>query len=99
LLLDYFHSNNPDDYINGFPWHPHRGIETITYVLQGEVEHKDSIGNNGKIKSGDVQWMTAGNGIIHQEMPKEQKKGLMQGFQLWKTKRSRRRIKESNKNT
>lgn len=83
LLLDNFHSNNPDDYINGFPWHPHRGIETITYVLHGEVEHKDSMGNKGNINSGDIQWMTAGNGIIHQEMPKGQKNGLIQGFQLW----------------
>lgn len=83
LLLDNFHSNNPPDYINGFPWHPHRGIETITYVLHGEVEHKDSIGNKGNITSGDVQWMTAGNGIIHQEMPIEQKDGILHGFQLW----------------
>jgi redox-sensitive bicupin YhaK (pirin superfamily) len=83
LLLDDFHSDNPDDYIKGFPWHPHRGIETITYVLYGKVEHGDSMGNKGAIHSGDVQWMTAGSGIIHQEMPKGQKDGLMWGFQLW----------------
>lgn len=83
LLLDDFHSNNPDEYIKGFPWHPHRGIETITYVLYGEVEHGDSMGNKGLISSGDVQWMTAGSGIIHQEMPKGQDDGLMWGFQLW----------------
>ncbi len=83
LLLDDFHSDNPDDYIRGFPWHPHRGIETITYMLHGEVEHGDSMGNKGVIYSGDVQWMTAGSGIIHQEMPEGQKDGLMWGFQLW----------------
>lgn len=83
LLLDDFHSDNPADYIKGFPWHPHRGIETITYVLHGYVEHGDSMGNKGIIHSGDVQWMTAGSGIIHQEMPKGQKDGLMWGFQLW----------------
>jgi redox-sensitive bicupin YhaK (pirin superfamily) len=83
LLLDDFHSNRPEDYIRGFPWHPHRGIETITYVLHGKVEHGDSMGNKGTISSGDVQWMTAGSGIIHQEMPKGQKDGLMWGFQLW----------------
>ncbi|NIO03551.1 MAG: pirin family protein [Proteobacteria bacterium] len=83
LLLDDFHSGNPDDYIKGFPWHPHRGIETITYVLCGRVEHGDSMGNEGIIHSGDVQWMTAGSGIIHQEMPKGEKDGLMWGFQLW----------------
>jgi redox-sensitive bicupin YhaK (pirin superfamily) len=83
LLLDDFHSNHPDDYIKGFPWHPHRGIETITYMLYGKVEHGDSMGNKGTISSGDVQWMTAGSGIIHQEMPKGQKDGLMWGFQLW----------------
>jgi redox-sensitive bicupin YhaK (pirin superfamily) len=82
LLLDHFGSDDPADYIKGFPWHPHRGIETVTYMLTGEVEHGDSIGNSGVIRSGDVQWMTAGSGIIHQEMPKEYK-GLMQGFQLW----------------
>ncbi len=83
LLLDDFHSNNPDEYIKGFPWHPHRGIETITYVLYGRVEHGDSMGNEGTISSGDIQWMTAGSGIIHQEMPKGQEDGLMWGFQLW----------------
>lgn len=83
LLLDDFRSDNPDHYLKGFPWHPHRGIETITYVLQGEVEHGDSMGNRGLISSGDVQWMTAGNGIIHQEMPKGDKKRIMAGFQLW----------------
>ena len=83
LLLDDFHSDNPDDYISVFPWHPHRGIETITYMLHGEVEHGDSMGNKGVIYSGDVQWMTAGSGIIHQEMPEGQKDGLMWGFQLW----------------
>lgn len=82
LLLDHFGSENPDDYIAGFPWHPHRGIETVTYMLKGEVEHGDSIGNEGVIKSGDIQWMTAGSGIIHQEMPKRQD-GKMEGFQLW----------------
>ena len=83
LLLDCFHSDNRDDYVRGFPWHPHRGIETITYVLDGNVEHKDSLGNSGVIRSGDVQWMTAGSGIIHQEMPKGDGKGRMWGFQLW----------------
>ncbi len=83
LLLDDFRSNNPDHYLKGFPWHPHRGIETITYVLYGKVEHGDSMGNSGQISSGDVQWMTAGNGIIHQEMPKGDKNQVMSGFQLW----------------
>ncbi|MBF0563708.1 MAG: pirin family protein [Nitrospirae bacterium] len=83
LLLDNFHSANPDDYLPGFPWHPHRGIETITYVLHGNVEHGDSMGNKGVIASGDAQWMTAGSGIIHQEMPKGDASGLMWGFQLW----------------
>jgi redox-sensitive bicupin YhaK (pirin superfamily) len=83
LLLDDFHSNNPSDYLQGFPWHPHRGIETITYVLQGEVDHGDSMGNAGRITSGDIQWMTAGSGIIHQEMPKGDASGRMWGFQLW----------------
>ena len=83
LLLDDFRSDNPAHYLNGFPWHPHRGIETITYVLQGRVEHGDSLGNSGIINPGDVQWMTAGSGIIHQEMPKGQEDGLMGGFQLW----------------
>ena len=83
LLLDDFRSDNPDDYLAGFPWHPHRGIETITYVLAGTVEHGDSMGNRGAIASGDIQWMTAGRGIIHQEMPKGDTKGRMHGFQLW----------------
>jgi redox-sensitive bicupin YhaK (pirin superfamily) len=83
LLLDDFHSDRESDYIQGFPWHPHRGIETITYILHGRVEHGDSMGNKGTIGPGDVQWMTAGSGIIHQEMPKGEKKGLMWGFQLW----------------
>lgn len=82
LLLDHFGSDNPDDYIKGFPWHPHRGIETVTYMMRGEVEHGDSIGNTGVIRSGDIQWMTAGSGIIHQEMPQPYK-GTMMGFQLW----------------
>jgi len=82
LLLDYFGSDNPADYAAGFPWHPHRGIETITYMLQGKVEHSDSLGNMGEINPGGVQWMTAGSGIIHQEMPKPIS-GLMYGFQLW----------------
>jgi len=84
LLLDDFHSDNPNDYIAGFPWHPHRGIETITYMLHGKIEHGDSLGNGGIIEAGDVQWMTAGSGIIHQEMPKKGKKDtLLWGFQLW----------------
>ncbi len=83
LLLDDFHSNNPRHYLAGFPWHPHRGIETITYVLLGSVEHGDSMGNSGIISPGDVQWMTAGSGIIHQEMPKGDRGKLLQGFQLW----------------
>ena len=82
LLLDDFHSNNPDDYMAGFPQHPHRGIETVTYMLYGSVEHEDSIGNSGVIHDGDVQWMTAGSGIIHAEMPRK-KKGEFRGFQLW----------------
>lgn len=83
LLLDDFRSDRPEHYLKGFPWHPHRGIETITYVLEGEVEHGDSLGNKGIIGSGDVQWMTAGSGIIHQEMPKGDEQGRMGGFQLW----------------
>jgi redox-sensitive bicupin YhaK (pirin superfamily) len=83
LMLDDFRSDNPAHYIKGFPWHPHRGIETITYVLKGDVEHGDSMGNKGVISSGDVQWMTAGSGIIHQEMPKGDSQGRMYGFQLW----------------
>ncbi|MFX1378747.1 MAG: pirin family protein [Promethearchaeota archaeon] len=84
LLLDDFHSDDPKDYMAGFPWHPHRGIETITYMLHGRVEHGDSLGNEGVIEAGDVQWMTAGSGIIHQEMPKRDKHdSLLWGFQLW----------------
>lgn len=83
LLFDDFRSDNPEHYRKGFPWHPHRGIETITYVLKGDVEHGDSLGNKGDISSGDVQWMTAGSGIIHQEMPKGDREGRMEGFQLW----------------
>ena len=83
LLLDDFRSNDPRHYVQGFPWHPHRGIETITYVLSGNVEHGDSMGNKGVIGAGDVQWMTAGSGIIHQEMPKGDEAGHMGGFQLW----------------
>lgn len=83
LMLDDFSSDYPPDYLKGFPWHPHRGIETITYVIHGRVEHGDSMGNKGVIKAGDVQWMTAGSGIIHQEMPKGDDTGLMRGFQLW----------------
>jgi redox-sensitive bicupin YhaK (pirin superfamily) len=83
LLLDDFRNENPEDYLAGFPWHPHRGIETITYVLKGTVTHGDSMGNKGTLGSGDVQWMTAGSGIIHQEMPKGDPQGLMHGFQLW----------------
>ncbi|MDY0000404.1 MAG: pirin family protein [Polyangia bacterium] len=83
LLLDHFGSSNPEDYLAGFPWHPHRGIETITYMLDGLVEHGDSLGNSGTIGGGDVQWMTAGSGIIHQEMPRPGPSGQMWGFQLW----------------
>ena len=84
LLLDDFHSDNPNDYMAGFPWHPHRGIETITYMLHGRIEHGDSMKNNGVIGAGDVQWMTAGSGIIHQEMPKKDENDpYLAGFQLW----------------
>jgi redox-sensitive bicupin YhaK (pirin superfamily) len=83
LLLDDFRSDKPADYLAGFPWHPHRGIETITYVLAGEVAHGDSLGNHGKMGAGDVQWMTAGSGILHQEMPSGDAQGRMHGFQLW----------------
>jgi len=83
LMLDDFRGDKPDQYIKGFPWHPHRGIETITYMLHGEVEHGDSLGNKGVIRPGDVQWMTAGSGIIHQEMPRGDAGGRMGGFQLW----------------
>ncbi len=82
LLLDHFGSKNSNDYIKGFPWHPHRGIETVTYMLSGAVEHKDSLGNSGSINTGDVQWMSAGSGIIHQEMPQYNDEKL-EGFQLW----------------
>ena len=83
LLLDDFRNDVPEDYLAGFPWHPHRGIETITYVLAGTVEHGDSMGNRGAIGAGDIQWMTAGSGIIHQEMPRGDHAGRMHGFQLW----------------
>jgi len=83
LLLDDFRNEHPSDYLAGFPWHPHRGIETITYVLAGSVEHGDSLGNQGRMTAGDVQWMTAGSGILHQEMPKGDTQGRMHGFQLW----------------
>ena len=83
LLFDDFRNDRPDDYLAGFPWHPHRGIETITYVLAGTVEHGDSLGNRGSLGAGDVQWMTAGSGIMHQEMPKGDAAGRMHGFQLW----------------
>jgi redox-sensitive bicupin YhaK (pirin superfamily) len=83
LLFDDFRNDNPDDFLAGFPWHPHRGIETITYVLAGSVEHGDSLGNRGSLVAGDVQWMTAGSGIMHQEMPQGDAQGRMHGFQLW----------------
>ena len=83
LLFDDFRNERPEDYLRGFPWHPHRGIETITYVLAGTVEHGDSLGNRGRLGSGDVQWMTAGSGILHQEMPQGNARGQMHGFQLW----------------
>jgi redox-sensitive bicupin YhaK (pirin superfamily) len=83
LLFDDFRNDRPADYKAGFPWHPHRGIETITYVLAGDVEHRDSLGNTGKLGAGDVQWMTAGSGIMHQEMPQGDARGRMHGFQLW----------------
>jgi redox-sensitive bicupin YhaK (pirin superfamily) len=83
LLFDDFRNDNPDEYLAGFPWHPHRGIETITYVLAGTVEHGDSLGNRGSLGAGDVQWMTAGSGILHQEMPQGDTQGRMHGFQLW----------------
>jgi len=83
LLLDDFRNDRPQDYLAGFPWHPHRGIETVTYILQGSVEHRDSIGSRGTLGAGDVQWMTAGRGIMHQEMPQGDAQGRMHGFQLW----------------
>jgi redox-sensitive bicupin YhaK (pirin superfamily) len=83
LLLDDFRNDRPQDYLAGFPWHPHRGIETITYTLAGSVDHRDSLGNHGSLRAGDVQWMTAGRGIMHQEMPHGDTQGRMHGFQLW----------------
>ena len=83
LLFDDFRNDDPARYEKGFPWHPHRGIETITYVLDGEVAHGDSLGNTGLLGAGDVQWMTAGSGILHQEMPRGNAAGQMHGFQLW----------------
>jgi hypothetical protein len=83
LLFDDFRNERPEDFLKGFPWHPHRGIETITYVLAGTVEHGDSLGNRGSLRAGDVQWMTAGSGIMHQEMPQGDPRGRMHGFQLW----------------
>src|SRR5688572_2721618 len=83
LLFDDFRNERPDDYLAGFPWHPHRGIETITYVLAGSVDHGDSLGNRGTLGAGDVQWMTAGRGILHQEMPLGDQQGRKHGFQLW----------------
>jgi len=83
LLFDDFRNERPEDYAKGFPWHPHRGIETITYVLDGSVAHADSLGNTGDLNAGDVQWMTAGSGILHQEMPRGNAQGQMHGFQLW----------------
>ena len=83
LLFDDFRNDRPADYLKGFPWHPHRGIETITYVLAGTVDHGDSLGNQGQLGAGDIQWMTAGSGIIHQEMPRGDTEGRMHGFQLW----------------
>ncbi len=83
LLFDHFGSDDPHDYLAGFPMHPHRGIETVTYMLDGQVDHKDSMGNAGTIGKGDIQWMTSGSGILHEEMPKEPEEGIMEGFQLW----------------
>ena len=94
LLLDHFGSTTPADYLAGFPWHPHRGIETITYMLRGEVEHGDSLGNTGVIRGGDVQWMTAGSGIIHQEMPRGGAHGVMGGFQVWANLPASRKMME-----
>src|SRR5215475_8057179 len=94
LLLDDFRNDDPEAYLKGFPWHPHRGIETITYVLAGSVEHGDSLGNRGAMGAGDVQWMTAGRGIMHQEMPKGDAKGRMHGFQLWANLPSRLKMTE-----
>jgi hypothetical protein len=94
LMLDDFHTANPAEYLAGFPWHPHRGIETITYVLEGLVEHGDSMGNKGVISAGDVQWMTAGSGIIHQEMPRMSPTGMMWGFQFWANLPAERKMME-----
>ncbi|MDD1660573.1 MAG: pirin family protein [Methanomicrobiales archaeon] len=94
LLLDDFHSDDPALYLPGFPWHPHRGIETITYVLQGKVAHGDSLGNRGTIGEGEVQWMTAGSGIIHQEMPAGDRDGVLWGFQLWANLPAREKMRE-----
>ena len=94
LMLDDFRSDNPSHYLSGFPWHPHRGIETITYVIDGSVEHGDSMGNKGVIAAGDLQWMTAGSGIIHQEMPKGDQLGYMGGFQLWANLPAARKMME-----
>ena len=94
LLLDDFRNDDPEKYMAGFPWHPHRGIETITYVLEGTVDHKDSLGNTGLLGGGDVQWMTAGSGIMHQEMPKGNEKGQMHGFQLWANLPSEKKMVE-----
>ena len=96
LLLDDFRSTIPEHFIKGFPWHPHRGIETITYVLEGTVEHGDSLGNRGTLGRGSVQWMTAGSGILHQEMPAGNPRGQMHGFQLWgNLPGSQKAVKES----
>jgi len=92
LMLDEFCSDNPDDYIGGFPSHPHRGFETFTYMIEGHLQHEDSMGNSGELKSGEMQWMTAGRGIIHSEMPL-QKNGLMKGFQLWVNLPAREKMK------
>lgn len=83
LMMDDFRIYESNQFMKGFPWHPHRGIETITYMLSGEIEHEDSLGNKGLLGAGDVQWMTAGSGIIHQEMPKKNDRGILEGFQLW----------------
>ncbi|MEW9897913.1 pirin family protein [Chitinivorax sp. PXF-14] len=93
LMLDYFHSDNPDDYLAGFPDHPHRGFETVTYMLDGRMRHRDSAGNEGLLTSGGVQWMTAGRGIVHSELP-EQENGVMQGFQLWVNLPARNKMTE-----
>ena len=91
LMLDNFHSNDPDDYIAGFPDHPHRGFETVTYMIAGRLRHRDNAGHQGLLQNGGVQWMTAGRGIIHSEMP-EQEDGVMEGFQLWLNLPARRKM-------